>query len=63
MKFEIQKASEYYKPPCAGTTQRGDVYDIEISSLEELIRLSEKHGKIILYGEDKKLLIYDDNIE
>lgn len=59
MKFEIERTSFWYKDemkePCegavlmkAGTSTTDPVYTIDIASLEDLVKLMEKEGKIII---------------
>ena len=77
MKFKIKRASDYSckKSPCecairvkhelvykdAERECYDDEYEIEVTSLEDLIRLTKIHGDIIINGES--LIIYDDYLE
>lgn len=61
MEFLIERTSGYFnstKQPTEGAYKRGKKWYIKINSLEELIKLSEKEGQIIIEGD--YLEIYDD---
>lgn len=67
MRFKIWRTSDNIfctKPPCEGAIitksdeYYGNEYEIEINSLKDLIRLSKKHGALIVNGNE--IEIYDD---
>ena len=73
MKFEIERTSDWIgeKLPCegavlmkAGTSTTDPVYTIDIESVEDLVKLMEKEGEIIIKanyedGEPPVIEIYD----
>jgi hypothetical protein len=65
MFFKIQRASDYNKkpskPPCNGAKWTNIGWEIEISSLEEMMKLVEREGEIIL--DRDYIRIYDDYVE
>lgn len=60
MEFLIRRTSSYLnsRQPVEGAYQKDEEWYIKINSLEELIKLSEKEGQIII--EEDYLEIYDD---
>lgn len=72
MKIRISRASQPGRPckspPCEGAFQDGDLWFIEMSSLEEVLRLVDAVGGLIFDrftqdDGDYSILIYDDYIE
>ena len=73
MKFQIERTSDWIgkKLPCegavlmkAGTSTTDPVYTIDIESVEDLVKLMEKEGEIIIKanyedGEPPVIEIYD----
>ena len=68
MKFNIKRASGQSidrKDVILLTKDPWDTYgyEIEINTLEELLKLSEELGKELIISDDKTILIYDDYLE
>ena len=83
MKFIIDRASNWGEKPCEEATPetivwinkfgkkiKGDVFVVEISTLEELLNFIEKYGNIVMEKETSfgfkrlpEIIIYDDYIE
>lgn len=65
MKFEISRASSGWgdkTPPCKGAAKKGENYEIEVSSLEELIAIIAEVKTDLIVSRDS-ILIYDDRVE
>ena len=72
MIFNITRASRVFEedtPPCEGCVkkEKSELWKIEIKDLDELLKLTEKEGSIIIYpGKSDKppvIVLYDDYVE